>query len=106
MEQPGPSKSTVSRHFIQATPQALDRFRNRRLDDRTGVVVMIDGLHVADHLVVGAWGIDADGHKRVLGLVEGATENHTVVMTFLQDLITRGLTAAQGLLVVIDGAKA
>ncbi len=67
---------------------------------------MIDGLRVADHLVVGALGIDADGHKRVLGLVEGATENHTVVMALLQDLITRGLTAAQGLLVVIDGAKA
>ncbi|AEJ41309.1 transposase [Sulfobacillus acidophilus TPY] len=104
--QPGPSKSTVSRRFIQATQQALDRFLNRRLDDRTWVVLMIDGLRVADHLVVGALGIDAEGHKRVLGLVEGATENHTVVMTLLQDLITRGLTAAQGLLVVIDGAKA
>ncbi len=106
MEQPGPSKSTVSRRFIQATQQALDRFLQRRLDDRTWVVVMIDGLRVADHLVVGALGIDADGHKRVLGLVEGATENHTVVMALLPDLITRGLTAAQGLLVVIDGAKA
>jgi len=31
---------------------------------------------------------------------------HTVVMTSLQDRITRGVTAAQGLLVVIDGAKA
>lgn len=106
MEQPGPSKSTVSRRFIQATQQALDRFLQRRLDDRTWVFVMIDGLRIADHLVVGALGIDADGHKRVLGLVEGATENHTVVMALLQDLITRGLTAAQGLLVVIDGAKA
>ncbi len=54
MEQPGPSKSTVSRRFIQATQQALDRFLQRRLDDRTWVVVMIDGLRVADHLVVGA----------------------------------------------------
>ena len=106
MEQPGPSKSTVSRRFIQATQQALDRFLQRRLDDRTWVVVMIDGLRVADHLVVGALGIDANGHKRVLGLVEGATENHTVVMALLPDLTTRGLTAAQGLLVVIDGAKA
>ncbi len=104
--QSGPSKSTVSRRFIQATQQALDRFLQRRLDDRTWVVIMIDGLRVADHLVVGALGIDAGGHKRVLGLVEGATENHTVVTALLQDLITRGLTAADGLLVVIDGAKA
>ena len=106
MEQPGPSKSTVSRRFIQATQQALDRFLKRRWDDRTWVVVMIDGLRVAGHLVVGALGIDAYGHKRVLGLVEGATENHTVVAALLQDLTTRGLTAARGLLVVIDGAKA
>ena len=52
--QPGPSKSTVSRRFIHATQQALDRFVRRRLDDRTWGVVMIDGLRVADHLVVGA----------------------------------------------------
>jgi putative transposase len=50
--------------------------------------------------------MDADGHKRVLGWVEGATENHTVVRALWPDLITRGLTAADGLLVVIDGAKA
>ena len=30
-----PSKSTVSRRFIQATRQALDTFMARRLDDRT-----------------------------------------------------------------------
>ncbi|MCY0910009.1 MAG: IS256 family transposase [Sulfobacillus thermotolerans] len=106
VEQAGPSKSTVSRRFIQATQQALDRFLQRRLDDRTWVVMMIDGLRVADHLVVGALGIDADGHKRVLGFVEGATENHTVVTALLNDLTARGLTAAEGLLVVIDGAKA
>ena len=89
MEQSGPSKSTVSRRFIRATQQALDRFLPRRLDDRTWVVVMIDGLRVADHLVVGALGIDADGHKRVWGLMEGATENHSVVTALLQDLTTR-----------------
>lgn len=33
-----PSKSTVSRRFIQATRQALDTFMARRLDDRTWVV--------------------------------------------------------------------
>lgn len=54
MEQPSPSQSPVSRRFIQATPQALDRFLQRRWDDRTWVVVMIDSLRVADHLVVGA----------------------------------------------------
>lgn len=103
---PSPSKSTVSRRFIQATQQALDRFLQRRLTDRTWVALMIDGIHVADHLVVGALGIDADGRKQMLGLVEGATENSTVVKSLLTDLPSRGVTARQGLLVVIDGAKA
>lgn len=40
------------------------------------------------------------------GADEGATENHTVVTALLQDLVTRGLTAEAGLLVVLDGAKA
>ncbi|MCY0909025.1 MAG: IS256 family transposase, partial [Sulfobacillus thermotolerans] len=59
MEQPGPRNSTVSRRVIPATQHALDRFLQRRWDDRTGVVVIIDGLRIADHLVVGALGIDA-----------------------------------------------
>ncbi len=55
---------------------------------------------------MGALGIDADDHQRVWGWVEGATENHPVVMALLQDLTARGLTVAHGLVVVIDGAKA
>jgi transposase-like protein len=38
-----------------------------------GGVVLINGLRVADHLVVGAFGIEADGHKCILGFREGAT---------------------------------
>ncbi|AUW92829.1 hypothetical protein BXT84_01715 [Sulfobacillus thermotolerans] len=61
---------------------------------------------MADHLVVGALGMDADDHKCVWEFVEGATENHTVVTALWQNFTTRGLTVADGLLVVIDGAKA
>jgi putative transposase len=40
------------------------------------LVIQIDGLQVGNDLVlVAALGIDADGHKHPLGLVEGATEN-------------------------------
>ncbi len=63
---------------------------------------MIDGLRVADPLGVGAGGMDAAGHQRVWGRVNAATENHTGVTALLPDLIT----CADGLLVVIDGAKA
>ena len=101
-----PSKSTIGRHFIRATRQALATFMERRLDDRTWVVLMIDGIHVGDHVAVAALGIDADGDKQILGLAEGATENRAVVTSLLTDLVERGLAIPQGALAVIDGGKA
>jgi len=108
LETAPPSKSAVSRRFIRATRQALDTFCGRRLDDRTWVVLMVDGIQVGGRVVVAALGIDQEGHKQILGLVEGATENSTVVTSLLTDLVDRGLTRPDGggLLAVIDGAKA
>jgi putative transposase len=65
-----------------------------------------DGEHLAEHLVVVALAITADGTKMPVGLWEGSTENATVVKGLLADLVARGLDASDGLLVVIDGAKA
>jgi hypothetical protein len=41
-----------------------------------------------------------------LGLWEGSTENATVATALLSDLVERGLDPEQGILFVIDGAKA
>ena len=104
----GLSKSAVSRRFIRATQQALDTFVHRPLDDRTWVVLMVDGIRVGGHLVVVALGIDDQGHKRILGLAEGASENSTVVTSLLTDVVDRGFAIPEGhgFLAVIDGAKA
>jgi transposase-like protein len=67
---------------------------------------MIDGLHFREHVVLIALGIDTDGHKHVLGLREGTTENATVVRALLSDLVERGLDADRIRLYAIDGAKA
>ena len=41
------------------------------------MVVQIDGIHISEHLVlVAALGIDSQGFKHPLGLVEGATRDH------------------------------
>jgi transposase-like protein len=53
-----------------------------------------------------ALAITADGTKVPVGLWEGSTENATVARHLLADLVGRGLDAEDGLLVVIDGAKA
>jgi len=61
---------------------------------------------VAEHCCVVALGITIDGTKVPLGLVEGATENATVVGELLVGLRERGLEVTRPILVVIDGAKA
>ena len=67
---------------------------------------MIDGVSFADHLCVVALGIDIDGTKHPLGLVEGSTENTTVVKGLLTGLRDRGLDTTRPILAVLDGAKA
>lgn len=59
------------------------------------LVVQIDGLHVSDDLVlVAAIGIDGQGGKHPLAVVEGATENTETVQALLDNLIERGLDPA------------
>jgi transposase-like protein len=78
----------------------------RDLSEHRIVALMIDGVNFAEHCCVVALGICGDGTKVPLGLVLGDTENKEVVQNLLTDLVSRGLSADSGLLVVIDGAKA
>lgn len=102
----GTSRSAVSRRFVERTRHALDELMNRSLAELDILVLLLDGIHVADHLCVVALAIDGDGHKHPVGLVQGATENGAVVTRLLEDLVGRGLDSSRGLLVVIDGGKA
>src|SRR5204862_3169812 len=71
------------------------------------LVVQIDGIHMTGDLVlVAAIGIDGEGVKHPLGLIEGATENTTVVQALIDNLVERGLDPAVPRLFIIDGAKA
>jgi hypothetical protein len=67
---------------------------------------MLDGEHMAERCVVVALAITADGTKVPVGLWDGSTENKAVVRSLLGDLVERGLAVGDGLLVVLDGAKA
>jgi putative transposase len=55
---------------------------------------------------VGALGIDGEGNKHPLSLVEGATENAAVVQALIDNLIERGLDPRVCRLFIVDGAKA
>jgi putative transposase len=100
------SRSAVSRRFVAQTRTALAELLARDLSGLDVKVLMIDGEHISDHCCVVALAITADGTKVPVGLWEGSTENKTVVTHLLSDLVSRGLSAEDGLLVVIDGAKA
>ena len=79
---------------------------SRDLSDLAITTVMIDGIHVEEHVVVLAVGIDEGGRKHPLGLWEGATESGAVCISLLNDLVTRGLDAQRSMLFAIDGSKA
>ena len=102
----GTSKSAVSRKFVALTQSALADLLAADLSQLDLVELMIDGVSFAESLCVVAMGIDIDGNKHPLALVEGATENATLVTDLLVDLRQRGLDVTRPMLVGIDGAKA
>jgi len=100
------SKSAVSRRFVTATETALADLLGTDLSELDPVALMIDGVHFGEHLCVVALGIGIDGTKHPLAVVDGSTENATVVTDLLVGLRDRGLDVTRPTLVVIDGAKA
>jgi hypothetical protein len=102
----GISKSSVIRQTIIAAEQALAELLARRLEEKDIPVVYIDGLHFGDYCVLGAVGVDVEGHKLVLGIHAGGTENAAACKDLLEDLVARGLDPKRKRLFVIDGSKA
>jgi len=100
------SKSAVSRRFVALSSERLEQWLASRLDHVRLPVVMIDGIHCKDRVVLVALGFDTDARKHVLGLREGSTENTRVVRSLISDLIERGLDADTPRLWIIDGGKA
>jgi putative transposase len=100
------SKSAVSRRFVAATETALAELLAADVSGLDLVALMVDGVHFAEHCCVVALGIDIDGVKHPLSLVDGSTENATLVTDLLVGLRERGLDVTRPILVVIDGSKA
>jgi putative transposase len=102
----GVSKSNVSREAAEAGEAALEELLERRFDDLDLLVIYIDGMVFGDYHVISAVGVDAHGHKHVLGIQPGATENAAAVEDLLTQLVARGVKPEAKRLFVIDGAKA
>jgi putative transposase len=102
----GVSRSAVSRQAMEASIEQLKQLQERRWDQVEILVIYIDGQRFAEHHILSAVGVDIEGHKHVLGIGSGATENAAAVKQLLTGLRERGLPTDRKYLFIIDGAKA
>jgi len=103
----GVSKSAASRRFVALSAERMKQWMGSDLSKLDLLVVQIDGIHMTGDLVlVAAIGIDGEGVKHPLGIIEGATENAAVVQALIDNLVERGLDPRVPRLFIIDGAKA
>ena len=101
----GTSKSAVSRRFVASTREKLGEMMGRDLRSRS-LPIMIDGIHVAEHLVLVALGIDEHGEKHMLGLLRRRHGEHDVLQWPARRPEARGVRTDRAMLFVIDGSKA
>src|SRR5664279_53271 len=83
----GVSRSQVSRETIEAGERLLKDLAERDFAKLDLLAVWIDGLQLGSYHVICAVGVDAEGHKHVLGLREGATENAVLASALLEELV-------------------
>ena len=102
------SKSTVSR-VTQHLNQDFDVWRRRDLSDLAVAYLFLDGQYHAARQgsdekegVLSAYALLEDGRPVLLHLDLGPRESYDAWLSFLQDLVTRGLH--EPLLIVMDGA--
>jgi putative transposase len=90
---------------VTGTTRKLAELFGRDLAKLDLLALFLDGIETAEHTIVVALGVDADGRKHPLGLWEGSTENKAVCQSLLSNLVERGLDPERPLLVVIDGGR-
>ena len=87
----GVSKSAVSRRFVALSAERMKRWMAADLSNLDLLIIQIDGIHIdEDLMLLAAVGIDGNGDKHPLGVIEGATENTAVVQALLDNLVGRG----------------
>ena len=102
----GLKRSAVSSAFQRASRKDLDALNGRSLSEWSFCAIYIDGTGFQDHTCVVAMGVEKDGTKRILGVVEGASENAEIVRDLMENLVERGLVVTGHVLFVLDGSKA
>ncbi|MCH8317686.1 MAG: IS256 family transposase [Bacteroidetes bacterium] len=101
----GLSSSTISRAFKERSTKILEEFEQRKFTEQKFVAIFIDGKYLAKQQMIIALGVNEQGQKIPLGVIQTTTENSISISELLRDLIARGLNYEDGILFIIDGAK-
>ena len=103
----GVTKSAVSRRFVALSAERMKEWMAADLSKLDLLVIQIDGIHIKEDLILlAAVGVDGNGDKHPLGVIEGATENAAVCQALLDNLVERGLDPGICRLFIIDGSRA
>ena len=98
----GMSKSQVSQLAKEIDP-LVESFRNRPLDDGSYTFVWLDAItqrcreggRVVNVVTAIATGVNADGHREILGLDVFTSEDEAGWTAFLRNLVARGLSGVK-----------
>ena len=98
----GISKSQVSRMCAELD-EVVDAWRNRPLDAGPYTFVWIDALtmkvreggRIVNTAVLVATGVNAEGHRQILGVDIGSAEDGATWTAFLRGLVARGLAGVK-----------
>ena len=103
----GVTKSAVSRRFVALSAEKMKAWMAADLSGLDLLVIQIDGIHI-DHdlILLAAVGVDGNGDKHPLGVMEGASENAAVCQALIDNLVGRGLDPGVCRLFIIDGSRA
>ena len=103
----GVSKSAASRRFVALSAERMKDWMAADLSKLDLLAIQIDGIHIReDSVLLAAVGVDGEGEKQPLAVMEGETENAAVCQALLDNLTGRGLDPQIYRLFVIDVLKA
>jgi transposase-like protein len=103
----GVTKSAVSRRFVALSAEKMQAWMAADLSGLDLLVIQIDGIHIdQDLILLAAVGVDGNGDKHPLGVMEGASENAAVCQALIDNLVDRGLDPAVCRLFIVDGSRA
>lgn len=103
----GLTKSAVSRRFVTLSAETMTAWMAADLSGLDLLVIQIDGIHIdQDLILLAAVGVDGNGDKHPLGVMEGASENAAVCQALIDNLVGRGLDPSVCRLFIIDGSRA